>query len=566
MDSIAQFLDQISTYIWGPYVLIPLLLGVGVILMAGLRCMPLRRLPRAFVVMWQGRRHHPDHKGELSPFRALMTSLAATIGTGNIVGVATAILLGGPGAVFWMWVTALFGMATKFCEATLAVHYREMTPDGKYVGGPMYYIKNGLGKNWKWLAALFAVFGMVASFGIGNMTQANAIAINAISLGKDYDLLLEPAAIACLLLLLAGTVLIGGVKRIGAVSGTLVPIMAFIYVIGGLVILIVHADKVGEAFFLILDSAFSGHAAVGGFAGAALAQAIRFGVARGLFSNEAGLGSAPIAHATAIVKNPVKQGLLGMLDPFLDTIVICSISALVILSSGEWKVGLDFQLGAENANTVAVSAVLRGEAAPFDIKTPEGGLIVAKKTRFTAEHLQKMENADIRVLTAPDEFILGRLVAREIVKDGKTLAETHHKIDAELLKKLREARVSELSTTYGAGALTARAFRNTLGAAGSWLVTVGLVFFAFSTILGWCVYGERCAIYLFGHKAALPFRIFFTLIVPVGALAELNLIWNLSDLFNSLMAIPNLIALLLLSPVVFKLAREFFDNPKAQDE
>ncbi|MDR0674052.1 MAG: sodium:alanine symporter family protein [Zoogloeaceae bacterium] len=463
MNSLIEFLDRLIGYVWGPYLLIPLLLGAGVILMAGLRFMPIIRLPHAFAVLWRGRKAHPEHEGEVSPFRALMTSLAATVGTGNIVGVATAILLGGPGAVFWMWMTALFGMATKFCEATLAVKYREVTPDGKFVGGPMYYIKNGLGPKWKWMATLFAIFGMVASFGIGNMTQANAVTKSLVGLAKtQMDITLSPVVVALVLLALAGIVLVGGVKRIGQVAGTLVPLMAVFYVMGGLIILGIHIDMVPGAFALIFESAFTGHAAVGGFAGATLAMAIQMGVARGLFSNEAGLGSAPIAHATAIVRNPVKQGLLGMLDPFLDTIIVCSISALVILVSGQWT--------SANINDAATLT-----SAAFDSALPFGGL-------------------------------------------------------------------------------------------GYWLVTGGLVLFAFSTILGWCVYGERCVIYLFGHKAALPFRVIFTLVIPVGALSKLALVWSLSDLFNGLMAIPNLVALLFLSPVVFRLAREFFHDPKNRDE
>ncbi|MDR1064515.1 MAG: sodium:alanine symporter family protein [Azoarcus sp.] len=460
LKAFAALVSDIDDIVWGPYILIPLLFIVGVVLTVGLRFIPWRELPHAFATMWRGRHHHPDHEGELTPFRALMTSLAATIGTGNIVGVATAILMGGPGAVFWMWMTAAFGMATKFCEATLAVKFREVTPDGKFVGGPMYYIKNGLGPKWKWLAALFAVFGTVASFGIGNMTQANSVTVNIVKLGADYGLILEPWVIAVVLLVLSGVVLVGGVKRIGMVAGTLVPVMAVIYVFGGLIVLAAHIEKVPEAISLIFESAFSGHAAVGGFAGAGIAAAIRFGVARGLFSNEAGLGSAPIAHATAIVDNPVKQGLLGMLDPFIDTLIVCTISALVIIVSGQWM-------------------------AP--------GI-----------------------------------------------------------------------TEAGAGTLTSQAFSVAMGGFGSWLVTIGLVLFAFSTILGWCVYGERCVIYLFGHKAALPYRIVFTLIVPVGAVAKLSLVWDLADLFNGLMAIPNLIALLLLSPVVFKLSREYFSKPKAE--
>jgi AGCS family alanine or glycine:cation symporter len=438
-----------------------LLLIVGVVMTVGLRFMSWRQIPHAFAVMWRGRRGDPEHKGELTPFRALMTSLAATVGTGNIVGVATAILLGGPGAIFWMWVTGFLGMATKFCEATLAVKYREVTPDGKFVGGPMYYIKNGLGPNWKWMATLFAIFGTVASFGIGNMTQANAITANVVNLAGNYGLTMEPWVIAVILLVLAGAVLIGGLKRIGAVTGTLVPVMAVIYVIGGLIVLIANIEKVPGAIALIFECAFKGHAAAGGFAGAGVAAAIRFGMARGMFSNEAGLGSAPIAHATAIVDNPVKQGLLGMIDPFLDTILICTMSALVILVSGQWM-------------------------AP--------GI-----------------------------------------------------------------------TEAGAGTLTSQAFNAAMGGFGSWLVTIGLLLFAFSTILGWCVYGERCVIYLFGHQASMPYRIIFTLVVPVGAIAKLSLVWDLSDLFNGLMALPNLVALLLLSPVVFKMAREYFDSDQGRE-
>lgn len=450
---IINFIDNINSFITGPYILIPLLLGVGVFLTIGLKFITFRKLPHAMITMWKGRRHDPEHKGEISPFRALMTSLAATVGTGNIVGVATAIMWGGPGAIFWMWVTAFFGMATKFCEATLAVKYREVTPNGSFVGGPMYYIKNGLGANWKWLATLFAVFGMVASFGIGNMVQTNSIVANVVSFSGG---LLNAPIVATILLMLGGAVMIVGIKRIGSVAGVLVPIMAVFYVICGSVVLIIHIDKIPDAFSLILTSAFNGHAAVGGFAGSTLAMAIRYGVARGLFSNEAGLGSAPIAHAAAIVKNPVKQGLLGMIDPFLDTIVVCSISAFIILVSGEWLNG-----SYDNAAT-----------------------------------------------------------------------------------------------------LTTLAFNSiTQGSFGSWLVTISLTLFAFSTILGWCVYGERCAIYLFGYKAAPAFRVIFTLVVPVGALLELKVVWALSDLFNALMAMPNLIALLLLSPVVFKMAKEYFKNP-----
>ncbi|MDR2694778.1 MAG: sodium:alanine symporter family protein [Deltaproteobacteria bacterium] len=444
--------DMLSGHVWGIFGIIPLLICTGIFLMLGLKFMPLMQIGPALKMMWRGRKPREGHEGELTPWRALMASLAATVGTGNIVGVATAIYFGGPGAVFWMWVTGVLGMATKFCEATLAVRYREVASDGSFVGGPMYYIKNGLGDRWKWMAALFAVLGSVACFGIGNMTQANGITANLV---KQTGM--PEAAIAAMLLVLAALVFLGGVKRIGVVAGSLVPAMCVIYVLGALIILIINIDKVPGVFSLILGSAFTGESAKGGLYGSMVLMAIRYGCARGLFSNEAGLGSSPMAHATAIVKHPVEQGLLGMIDPFLDTIVICTMTALVILVSGQWM------------------------------------------------------NPGI---TSP-------------------------------------------------AVLTNMAFDSTLpGGAGAWLVTIGLTLFAFSTILGWGLYGERCITYLFGRGASKPFYCVFTLVVPVGALGGLDFVWNFSDLFNGLMAIPNLIALLLLSPVVFKLAREYFSDPK----
>ncbi len=449
MEVFSAVIKTIDDFIWGPYLLIPLLLGTGCYLMIGLRFMPLFRLPLAFRAMWRGRRHGEEEEGELSPFNALMTSMAATVGTGNIVGVATAILTGGPGAIFWMWCTALVGMATKFSEATLAVKYREVTPNGSYVGGPMYYIRKGLGEKWRWLATAFAFFGAVACFGIGNLTQSNSIAKN---ISQTFGL--HDAVTAVILFVLVGVVLLGGVKRIGQVAGKLVPFMALFYIGLGLLIIALHWQKVPGVFDLIFSHAFSPMSAVGGFAGVLVKDAIQLGVSRGLFSNEAGLGSAPIAHATAITKHPVRQGFLGMLDPFLDTIVICSITAIVILLSDQW--------------------------------------------------LLPMPKSD------------------------------------------------------AAATLTSMTFGAVLPGVGHYAVTIGIILFAFSTILGWSVYGERCAIYLFGHKATVPFRILFTLIVPLGAMARLDLVWDISNIFNGLMALPNLIALILLSPVVFAMTREYF--------
>lgn len=475
MDSLLDTINALSGFVWGPYLLIPLLVGAGAYFLIGLKFMPIWYLGPALKQMWASRKHEGE-EGELTPFQALMTSLAGTIGTGNIVGVATAIYLGGPGAVFWMWITAIVGMATKYCEATLAVKYREVAPDGSYVGGPMYYIRNGLGEKWAPLAIFFALAATVASFGIGNMTQANAITANVVSAFSMEPItmgstVISPSyLIAGLLFVVAAAVLLGGVKRIGAVAGTLVPFMAIIYILVGLVVVIMHIDKVPAAFGIIFGHAFTPIGAVGGFTGSVVARTIQMGVARGLFSNEAGLGSAPIAHATTTETNPVKQGFLGMVDPFIDTLCICTITALVIVISGEWMA-----------------------TAPADISASE-------------------------------------------------------------------------ASAYLQGTLTARAFDTALPGVGQYIVAFGLTLFAFTTILGWSVYGERSARFLFGHGASTPYRVLFVLAIPIGAVVQLDLVWAFADLANGLMALPNLVGLLFLSPVVFKLTREYFDEEKKKKE
>ena len=446
MDTMTDLVSGLNSIVWGVPMLV-LILGTGLFLMVGLKFMPLRNLGHGFRSLWQGRK--AEGMGDITPFNALMTSLSATVGTGNIAGVATAIALGGPGAVFWMWCTALVGMATKYAEAVCAVEYREKDEAGHYVGGPMYYIKNGLGEKWLWLGTLFSVFGMVAAFGIGNTVQANSVA-DVFKTEFGISVWVSGGVMA----VLAALVLIGGIRRIAEVAGKLVPIMAVLYVLGGLIILIVNITSVPEAFGLIIQHAFTPAAATGGFAGAAVAMAIQFGVARGVFSNEAGLGSAPMAHASAATKSPVQQGVIAMLGTFIDTIIICTITALVIIVSGAWTTG---------------------------------------------------------------------------------------------------ATGASLSST---------AFNQALPGFGSYVVTFGLAVFAFTTLLGWSVYGERCVEYLFGLKAILPFRALWIAAVLVGAgLHEhLNFVWLVADTLNALMALPNLIALLLLSPVIFRLTQKHFQR------
>ncbi|PCH84124.1 MAG: sodium:alanine symporter family protein [Piscirickettsiaceae bacterium] len=442
METLTQLLLAISSFVWGP-VILALLLGTGLYLMIGLFFLPLRQLPNAFSLLWRGRKSNELDNGEISPFSALMTSLAATIGTGNIAGVATAIFLGGPGAIFWMWMTALVGMATKYAEAVLAVNYREVDENGAYVGGPMYYIKNGLGENWHWLAFAFSGFGAVAAFGIGNTIQANSVA-DALSSTLNIPAWLTGVVMAVIVYI----VLIGGIKRIGSVASKLVPFMGIAYVAGAGIIIVQRLDSVPTALQLIVNDAFTGTAAAGGFAGAGIMAAIRFGVARGVFSNEAGLGTAPIAHAAAKTNNPVQQGKIAMLGTFIDTIIICTMTALVIILTGSWT-------------------------------------------------------------------------------SGETGA-----------------------------ALSAHAFSMGLPGYGGYVVSFGLAIFALTTLLGWSYYGERCAEYIFGVKVIPWYRIAWVLAIPVGAIMDLEFLWLLADVLNGLMAIPNLIALLLLSPVVFRLSRK----------
>jgi len=451
MQWLMDVLNSINSIVWGPIIII-LILGTGLYLSFGLKFLSLREIPRGFRLMWRGREKRDELEGELSPFEALMTALAATVGTGNIAGVATAIFTGGPGALFWMWCTALVGMATKYAETVLAVHYREVTPAGNVVGGPMYFIKNGLGPKWMWLGTLFALFGGLAGFGIGNMAQANSIADG---LHNAFGLPVEVSAV--LLLVLVGSVVLGGVSRIGSVSGKVVPFMAVVYVLVALLILLMNMDKVPSMFALVVKEAFTPTAAQGGFAGATVMMAIRYGVARGIFSNEAGLGSAAMAHATATVNNPVKMGLIGMLGTFIDTIIVCSMTGFAILVTGSWTSGLT--------------------GAP----------------------------------------------------------------------------------------LTSKAFEAALPGVGSAIVALCLALFAFTTILGWCVYSERCWIYLAGDKALKPFRIIFTLVVPVGAVAQLDIVWTVADILNALMAAPNLVALILLSPMLFKMTKTYQDSPNKDD-
>jgi AGCS family alanine or glycine:cation symporter len=428
-----------------------LLVGTGIILTFRLKALQFSNLLYAHKMIFK---KHEGLEGDISNYQALTTALAATIGTGNIAGVATAIAAGGPGAVFWMWVTGLVGMATKYAEAVLAVKYREKDKRGEMAGGPMYYIEKGLGL--KWLAVLFAFFGAIAAFGIGNMVQANSVA-DAIytTFGVQHWIT------GLILVIFTGIVLLGGIKSIGKVTAYIVPIMAIFYILGGSVVIILNAAYVPAAFASIFSDAFTGDAVAGG----ALGTVIRYGVARGVFSNEAGLGSAPIAAAAARTDHPVRQALVSMTQTFIDTLVVCSFTALSILSSG--------LVGTINPDTGAA---------------------------------------------------------------------------------------------YTGAALTTVAFNEAIPGIGGIIVAVGIVFFAYSTILGWSYYGEKCLEYLVGEKGVIFYRVIFVSFIMVGALSGLQFIWDLADTMNGLMALPNLIGLLGLSGIVVKETKDYMEKIKAKEE
>lgn len=442
VNTIESINGTINGLVWGPYMLI-LLVGTGIYFTFRTNFLQVKEFGFTMkeTLMKIFSKEESAEEGDITPFQALATALAATIGTGNIAGVATAIALGGPGAVFWMWVSAFFGMMTKYAEVVLAIKYREKK-EGSWVGGPMYYIEKGLGL--KWLAVIFSIFGALAAFGIGNMVQANSVAAAL----AGYNI--PPLVTGIVLAVAAGLVILGGLKRIASVTEKIVPFMAVFYIIGAVIILILNASGIPGAFGLIFKHAFTPASAIGGFAGAVVMDAMRRGVARGVFSNEAGLGSAPIAHAAARTDHPVRQGLWGIFEVFADTIVICTLTALTIISTGVWNSGLT------------------------------------------------------------------------------------------------------------GAALTTAAFNDGLPGPGGVIVAIGILFFAFSTILSWAYYGEKCAEHILGSGINKVYRIVWLPLIIVGAIGSLDLIWDIADTLNGLMAIPNLVGLLGLSGVVLSLTKEFF--------
>lgn len=454
MEWIELINAKINSFVWGP-VMLSLLVGTGIYLTVRTGFFQVTK-----VKLWMkgtfgllGSKEKSD--ANITPFQAVTTALAATVGTGNIAGIATAIVSGGPGAVFWMWFSAFFGMMIKYAEVVLAIKFRETNADGVHYGGPMYYITKGIGGNFsKLLAILFALFATLASFGIGNMTQSNSIAE---ALKENFGL--NPIVTGIVLTVVVALVIIGGIKRIATVTEKLVPFMAVLYFVSAVIVLVINFSAIPEAFNVIFANAFSMKSVGGGVMGYVIARGMRYGIARGVFSNEAGLGSAPIAHAASNCKNPVQQGLWGIFEVFVDTIIICTLTALVVLTSGIY----------------------------------EGGL--------------------------------------------------------------------------NGAALTSAAFTNSLGSVGGILLSVSLIAFAFSTIIGWSYYGERSLGFLTNNNQIIIklYKLIFSLSILLGATLELNLVWGISDTLNGLMAIPNLIGVLMLSGIVFKLTKDYLKDPRSID-
>ena len=459
LQTIEAVNSAVNNFIWGVPAMI-CIIGVGLYLSIRTRFLQIRKFPYAIkTTIGRVFRKREASDGAMTPFQAVCTALAATVGTGNIAGVAGAIAIGGPGAVFWRWISAALGMCTKFSEVTLAVHFRETNARGELIGGPMYYIKNGLGKNWRWLAALFSLFGVLTVFGTGNATQVNTITTAINSALLNYHLINEDAVstsnliIGIIIAILVATVLLGGVKRIGRVTEKLVPFMALIYIVLSLGVILLNLNRVPSVFASIVEGAFSPASVTGGVVGSFFLS-MKKGVSRGIFSNEAGLGTGSIAHACADTKKPVKQGFFGIFEVFTDTIVICTLTALVILCSG--------------------TPVGYGEAAGAELT------------------------------------------------------------------------ISGFTSTYG-----------------NWVsifTAIALCCFAFSTIIGWGLYGARCIEYLLKEKSIKPFMVAYSLVAIIGATADLGLMWSVAETFNGLMAIPNLIALFLLSGTVARLVKQYFET------
>ncbi|MED5386435.1 MAG: amino acid carrier protein [Pseudomonadota bacterium] len=532
MDSVNDFLIFIDGYlgsaIWFPTFL--LLVGIFFTLYLGF---PQIRYFRHAIGVTSGKFDKEGAKGDTTHFQALSTALSGTVGTGNIGGVALALHLGGPAALFWMWMTAFFGMTSKFVEVTLSHKYREQTSDGTIAGGPMYYMEKGM--NAKWLAVIFAIATVLSSFGTGNLPQ-----INSIAAGLESTFSLDPLITASVLSVFLALVIIGGITRIARVAAAVVPTMAFIYLVGAFAVIIPNIGNVLPSFISIFSDAFTGSAATGGFLGATFAYAFDRGVNRGLYSNEAGQGSAPIAHASARTDEPADEGMVSILEPFIDTIIICTITGLVILSSGVWKEKFDNEFQRADMNFVAG---IYSENEPTDLETLFayfGG-----------------DESSAASYTGEIELVLGEVVNAAdftLIHARSFAEEVRYTLDGELITgsiPVDDGQLEDASIVVTGKSLlhsvplTTRAYtRGIFGEYGQYIVSIGLMLFAFSTAIAWSYYGDRAMTYLFGPKSVLPYRIVYVLGFFYAALADTTIVWNISLITIVLMTVPNLVGIL----------------------
>ena len=597
MESIVDLIETISGFIWGgtwgdtrilpvgPLAIV--LLGTGIYMMVRLGGRPLKRFLPALGEVWAGRKAQSED-GAITPWQALSTALSGQVGTGNLAGVATAITLGGPGAIFWMWVVALFGMALAFSESSLALKYRETDEYGRINGGPMYYIKNGLGKHWGWLAVIFCLGTLFSATATGSMIQANSITEAALEVGSaSFGISIPNWLVGGILAALVFAVIIGGIKSIGSVAGKVVPVMAALYVAIAFLVLVLNAPKVPGAFMEIIYSAFGWKEVFGGAAGYGVLAAVRAGIARGLFSNEAGQGSAPIAHAAAQTKNPVMQGEIAMIGVFIDTIIICTMTALVILTvTGDFEKspslmaakycdsqGIEMPLSSKDGDTRysvgdlfpsayedgrEIKIVASGTMAQSYLETCRtAGTTFDGVFEWSDETVTAMRDAKKAATGKFDVMTVPEAAAEEAAFFETALAAA---VDANVKIKVDHA----WETDANSAAITTRAY----GAAlpyGEWIVPIALFFFAFTTIIGWSYYGEQALTYLVGEWATHPFRFAWVIVVFAGAMVtNTDALWLLGDIANASMAFPNLIAICALSGVVIAMHKSNGEGHETQ--
>lgn len=535
---------------WFPYVL----LGTGLFFTIYLKFPQVRFFKHAWLVV-TGKYDKKGSEGDTTHFRALTTALSGTVGTGNIGGVAFAIFLGGPAALFWMWATAFFGMTTKFVEVTLSHKYRVKTADGTMAGGPMYYMDRRL--NMKWLAVAFAIATVISSFGTGNLPQSNNIAA---SIESTFGF--DPLVVGSILGILLGLVILGGITRIAAVTSKIVPLMALIYLVGALAVIFANLENIGPAFASVIGDVFTGSAATGGFLGATIAYAFNRGVNRGLFSNEAGQGSAPIAHAAAKTDEPVSEGMVSILEPFIDTIIICTITGLVILSSGVWKEKHQNVFDRSDMMIVAgaysdtddndrqalyayINDLDTSTVAPYngDIQIVNGKSISTGYTllnaRSVAENVKFTFGEDEDLFTGKLKVVDGSLIKDNIVVSGKSL--------------IHSASLTALAFTKGF-----------FGESGKYIVSIGLLLFAFSTAIAWSYYGDRAMTYLLGPRSVMPYRVVYVFAFVWAAVSDTTLVWTLSAVAIVVMTLPNLLGIFLLRKEMKESVNEYWDDFKKE--